>query len=60
MKGITVVAVGPGLSTEGDAPEFARQVVAKTTVPVVIDADALECICGQDRAAEGREAGRWC
>jgi NAD(P)H-hydrate epimerase len=38
---ISVVAVGPGLSTDGDAPAFARQMVEKTTVPVVIDADAL-------------------
>ncbi len=41
MKKISVVAVGPGLSTKGDASEFARQLVAKTTVPIVIDADAL-------------------
>ena len=32
VKKITVVAVGPGLSTEGDASAFARQVVEKTTV----------------------------
>jgi NAD(P)H-hydrate epimerase len=41
MKKISVVAIGPGLSTRGDASEFARQVVARTTVPIVIDADAL-------------------
>jgi hydroxyethylthiazole kinase-like uncharacterized protein yjeF len=41
MKRISVVAVGPGLSTKGTASEFARQLVAKTTVPMVIDADAL-------------------
>jgi NAD(P)H-hydrate epimerase len=41
MKKISVVAIGPGLSTRGDAPEFARQMVARTTVPIVIDADAL-------------------
>jgi NAD(P)H-hydrate epimerase len=41
MKKISVVAVGPGLSTKGEASEFARQLVAKTTVPMVIDADAL-------------------
>jgi NAD(P)H-hydrate epimerase len=41
MKKISVVAVGPGLSTRGDASEFARQLVARTTVPLVIDADAL-------------------
>ncbi len=40
-KRITVIAIGPGLSTKGDAPEFARQVVARTTQPMVLDADAL-------------------
>jgi ADP-dependent NAD(P)H-hydrate dehydratase / NAD(P)H-hydrate epimerase len=45
---ISVVAVGPGLSTEGDAPAFARHMVEKTTVPVVIDADALNAF--EDKA----------
>jgi ADP-dependent NAD(P)H-hydrate dehydratase / NAD(P)H-hydrate epimerase len=41
LKKMTVLAIGPGLSTQGDAPEFARHLVGKTTLPVVIDADAL-------------------
>jgi ADP-dependent NAD(P)H-hydrate dehydratase / NAD(P)H-hydrate epimerase len=53
VKQITVVAVGPGLSTEGDAPAFARQVVAKTTVPVVIDADALNAFGGKTDLLNG-------
>jgi NAD(P)H-hydrate epimerase len=40
-KKITVIAMGPGLSTKGDASEFARQVVARTTLPFVLDADGL-------------------
>jgi len=40
-KKITVIAIGPGLSTKGDASEFARQVVARTTLPLVLDADGL-------------------
>jgi len=40
-KGITVLAIGPGLSTLGEASEFARELIAKTELPVVIDADAL-------------------
>jgi NAD(P)H-hydrate epimerase len=54
VKQISVVAVGPGLSTEGDAPAFARQVVEKTTVPVVIDADALNAFVGKTRLLNGR------
>ena len=54
MEKITVVAVGPGLSMEGDAPAFARQIVEKTTVPVVIDADALNAFEGKTQLLSGR------
>ncbi|HXC97428.1 MAG TPA: NAD(P)H-hydrate dehydratase [Edaphobacter sp.] len=53
VKQITVAAVGPGLSTEGDAPAFARQVVEKTVVPVVIDADALNAFDGKTDLLNG-------
>ncbi|WP_433969219.1 NAD(P)H-hydrate dehydratase [Tunturiibacter gelidiferens] len=53
VKRISVVAVGPGLSTEGDAPAFARQIVEKTTVPVVIDADALNAFEGKTDLLNG-------
>ena len=56
LKKISVVALGPGLSTEGDAPEFARHVVEKTTLPVVIDADALNAFEGRANLLNG--AGR--
>jgi hydroxyethylthiazole kinase-like uncharacterized protein yjeF len=41
LKGIKVIALGPGLSTRGEAPEFARQLVARTSLPMVVDADGL-------------------
>jgi hydroxyethylthiazole kinase-like uncharacterized protein yjeF len=53
LKKISVVAVGPGLSTEGDAPMFARQMVEKTTLPVVVDADALNAFEGRERLLDG-------
>jgi len=56
MKGIKVLAVGPGLGTEGDASEFARRLVAQTAVPVVIDADALNAFAGKTALLDG--AGR--
>jgi ADP-dependent NAD(P)H-hydrate dehydratase / NAD(P)H-hydrate epimerase len=56
MKGIKVLAVGPGLGAEGDASEFARRLVAQTTVPVVIDADALNAFAGKTDLLDG--AGR--
>ena len=54
MKKITVLAVGPGLSTEGDAPAFARHLVEKTTLPVVIDADALNAFEGKTELLNGK------
>jgi len=54
VKKITVVAVGPGLSTEGDASAVARQVVEKTTVAVVIDADALNAFTGRAHELKGK------
>jgi NAD(P)H-hydrate epimerase len=56
LKRITVLALGPGLSTDGDASEVARQLVAKTTLPIVIDADALNAFKGRTELLNG--AGR--
>ena len=53
LKGISVVAIGPGLSTEGEASEFARQLAAKTTVPLVIDADGLNAFAGKAELLKG-------
>ena len=54
IEKITVLAVGPGLSTEGDAPAFARHLVEKTTLPVVIDADALNAFAGKTDLLNGK------
>jgi hydroxyethylthiazole kinase-like uncharacterized protein yjeF len=40
-KKITVIALGPGLSTRGEAGQFARELVSRTHLSIVIDADAL-------------------
>jgi NAD(P)H-hydrate epimerase len=53
LKKVTVVAVGPGLSTEGDAQTFARHMVEKTTLPIVIDADALNAFEGEETLLNG-------
>jgi NAD(P)H-hydrate epimerase len=55
-KKISVVALGPGLSTHGEASAFARELVAKIKLPMVIDADALNAFDG--RAAELNGQGR--
>ncbi len=54
MKGIDVVAVGPGLGTAGEASAFARELVARTTVPMVVDADALNAFEGRAELLDGR------
>lgn len=55
LKRITVVALGPGLSTEGDAPAFARQMVEKTSQPIVVDADALNAFAGRTELLDGSQ-----
>ncbi len=57
MKGISVLAVGPGLSTRGEASAFARGLVAKTTVPVVVDADGLNAFAGRTELLREASAG---
>ena len=41
LNGIKVVALGPGLSTRGEASDFARAFVEQCTLPMVLDADGL-------------------
>ena len=55
-KRISVIAIGPGLSTRGDASGFARDLIAQTKLPIVVDADALNAFDG--RAAELNGEGR--
>jgi NAD(P)H-hydrate epimerase len=43
------------LSTDGDASAFARDLVEKTAVPTVIDADALNAFAGETRLLNGAE-----
>ena len=61
MKGIKVLAIGPGLSTEGDAPAFVHAIVGKTAMPVVIDADGLNAFAGKAEVLKeysGRATGK--
>jgi NAD(P)H-hydrate epimerase len=41
---ITVLAIGPGLGTTPEAAEFAIELLAKTRLPAVADADALNAL----------------
>jgi NAD(P)H-hydrate epimerase len=55
LKGIDVIAIGPGLSTREGASEFAREFVAKTTLPMVLDADALNAFEGRANLLDGSD-----
>lgn len=53
LKGKSVLAIGPGLSTQPETQEFVRTVVKQSPVPVVLDADGLNAFAG--RADELRQ-----
>lgn len=46
LKGKTVVAIGPGLTTHPDTVAFVRRCLSELPVPVVADADALNAMAG--------------
>jgi ADP-dependent NAD(P)H-hydrate dehydratase / NAD(P)H-hydrate epimerase len=45
-KGMTVVAIGPGVGQHRETQEFIRSVVAETDLPMVLDADGLNAFAG--------------
>jgi len=49
LKGITVLAIGPGLGTTPEAAKFALGLLLATGIPAVADADALN-ILSENRA----------
>jgi NAD(P)H-hydrate epimerase len=54
LKRKSVVAMGPGLGTEPETVEFVRGVVTGWTVPMVVDADALNAFEGKANLLKGR------
>lgn len=53
LKRMTVLAVGPGLSQRGEASAVARELLARTKIPMVIDADGLNAFDGRDDLLQG-------
>ncbi len=49
-KGITVAAIGPGMGQSADTMKFLNKFLAGTTMPLVIDADALNQLARQSEA----------
>jgi NAD(P)H-hydrate epimerase len=59
LKGISVVAIGPGLGQEGSTPEFVRTFVENVSLPMVVDADALNAFAGSaELLGEAAKRGR--
>ncbi len=60
LQGIKVVGIGPGLGQDGTTPAFVQRFVARVTLPMVIDADALNAFAGKtdllQEAAAGNDA----
>jgi ADP-dependent NAD(P)H-hydrate dehydratase / NAD(P)H-hydrate epimerase len=53
----TVVAIGPGLTSDDERPRrFVRQIVERRTRPCVIDADGLNCLAPWPTELNGSEA----
>lgn len=46
LKGIDMVALGPGLGRGDDTDELVRRLVAELAIPMVIDADGLNALAG--------------
>jgi NAD(P)H-hydrate epimerase len=52
----TVVAIGPGLTSDDDRPRrFVRQIVERRVKPLVIDADGLNCLAPWPDALSGSD-----
>lgn len=47
VEGKSAVVIGPGVGTHDGARQTVRWLLAKSNVPVVLDADALTCVAGK-------------
>ncbi|MDR3746465.1 MAG: NAD(P)H-hydrate dehydratase [Acidobacteriaceae bacterium] len=47
LRGISVAAIGPGLGRETAPQEFVRSFVKRASLPMVVDADALNAFAGR-------------
>ena len=53
-KGKTVLAIGPGISSEPETSALVRALVAKLQLPMVVDADGLNAFEGRTDELNGR------
>jgi NAD(P)H-hydrate epimerase len=53
-KGMTVLAIGPGISRNAETSEFVRCLVASLDIPIVLDADGLNAFEGRAHELNGK------
>ncbi|MGB8480658.1 MAG: NAD(P)H-hydrate dehydratase [Acidobacteriaceae bacterium] len=53
LRGITTLAIGPGLGREPETAEFVRELVLHSELPTVLDADALNAFEGRTHLLDG-------
>jgi NAD(P)H-hydrate epimerase len=56
VRGKSVLAIGPGLSTQSETQQFVRQVLGKAEAPIILDADGLNAYAGMAEALNERRA----
>jgi ADP-dependent NAD(P)H-hydrate dehydratase / NAD(P)H-hydrate epimerase len=54
VKGMTVLAIGPGISRDPQTAELVRALVAKLQLPMVVDADGLNAFQGRTEKLNGK------
>ena len=54
-KGKSVLAMGPGLSTNHETQQFVQTLVAETPLPIVLDADGLNAFDGKTELLASRK-----
>jgi ADP-dependent NAD(P)H-hydrate dehydratase / NAD(P)H-hydrate epimerase len=53
----TVLAIGPGISRHPSTAEFVREIVSKSQMPIVLDADGLNAFEGRAKDLNRRDRG---
>ncbi|MGC2464618.1 MAG: NAD(P)H-hydrate dehydratase [Candidatus Acidiferrum sp.] len=56
LESKTVLAIGPGVGTHPETQQTIRQLVRESAMPVILDADGLNCFAGQADLLRERES----
>jgi len=57
LDGKTILAIGPGLTTFAETSAFVRRAVEESSMPVIIDADAINAYAGYNGEIHGNGRG---